>query len=210
MSIGATIRRAFGPYERQISELWRAMFINIDEWTQICQSWAPDARRILEIGCGEGYSTDRLVALWPEAQIDAIDIADNIGRLYAGPPGRVNFRIAFAEELAQEQPGAYDLIILSDVLHHVPLAARESLLRSARALLAPGGTLAFKDWHRNRAPVYYAAWAADRWLTGDRIAYLTRDEASVLIASVFGEGRIVDECWVRPWRNNYGFRVVAR
>jgi len=209
MSIGAAVRRAFGPYERHISELWRAMFVNVDEWTRTCRRWVPDARRILEIGCGEGYSTDRLVALWPEARIDAIDIAATIGRLYAGPPGRVNFRIAFAEDLAREQPGAYDLIILSDVLHHVPLAARESLLRSAQALLAPGGTLAFKDWHRNRAPVYYAAWAADRWLTGDRIAYLTRAEARKLMAGVFGDGRIVEECWVRPWRNNYGFRVVA-
>ena len=130
--------------------------------------------------------------------------------LGAGPPGRVNFRIAYAEELAAEQPGAYDLIVLSDVLHHVPGPARESLLRSAQTLLAPGGTLAFKDWHRNRTPIYYAVWAADSWLTGDRVAYLTSKEAKALIVGIFGAGSIVGECWVRPWRNNYGFRVIAK
>ena len=75
MSIGARVRRAFGPHERLISELWRAMFVDIDAWAAICHAWAPGATRILEIGCGEGYSTERLVKLWPDARIDAIDVA---------------------------------------------------------------------------------------------------------------------------------------
>ena len=209
MSIGARVRRAFGSHERRISELWRAMFVDLDAWTALCRRWAPDARRILEIGCGEGYSTERLVAQWPDARIDAIDIADSIGRLYAGPPNPVRFRKVYAEELAAESPGAYDLIVLADVLHHVPAPAREVLLRSAGTLLARGGTLAFKAWERNRTPVYYAAWAADRWLTGDRVAYLTRKEASALLANVFGAEAIIEQTWVRPWRNNYALRVMA-
>ena len=139
MAIGPLVRRAFGRHERRVAELWRALFVDIDAWVRVCHGWAPDAKRILELGCGEGYGTERLVALWPVAQIDAIDIAANIGRLYAGPPGRAHFRRAFAEDLAAEAPASYDLIILADVLHHVPGAARVSLLEAVRSLLAPGG-----------------------------------------------------------------------
>ena len=210
MSPGALIRRAFGRHEKRVSELWRALFFDLAEWTGIVHGWAPEAKRILEVGCGEGYSTQHLVTAFPDAQVDAIDIAPNIGRLYGGPAGRANFRIVSAEDLAGEEPGVYDLIVLADVFHHVPREARESLLRAIAALLAPGGVFAFKDWHRNAAPIYYAAYASDRWLTGDRIAYLTPAEARAALRPVFGEGAIRGECVIRPWRNNYAICVVPR
>jgi 2-polyprenyl-6-hydroxyphenyl methylase/3-demethylubiquinone-9 3-methyltransferase len=210
MALGATVRRAFGKHERRVSELWRAIFVDLDAWFRQVKAWAPDARRILELGCGEGYSTERLVAAFPDAQIDAVDIAENIGRLYAGSVANVHFRRLFAEELAVENPGAYDLIILADVIHHVPFAARASLLEAVRTMLAPGGVLLFKDWARNQTPIYYAGYASDRWLTGDRIAYLTPGEAREMLAPVFGADSVVAEATVRPWANNYAFRVIPQ
>ena len=44
-------------------------------------------RRILEVGCGEGAVSERLAALYPNAEITAIDITPNVGRLYAGRLG---------------------------------------------------------------------------------------------------------------------------
>ncbi|MGB7654494.1 MAG: class I SAM-dependent methyltransferase [Novosphingobium sp.] len=209
MAIGATVRRAFGKHERKVSELWRAIFVDLDAWTAAVREWAPGATRILELGCGEGYSTERLAAAFPEAQIDAVDIADNIGRLYQGPRDKVQFRQIFAEELAAQQPGSYDLIILADVIHHVPKAARQSLLKAVRTLLAPGGVLLFKDWARNHTPIYYFGYASDRWLTGDRIEYLTPGEASEMLRSIFGPASLVSGKRIRPWQNNYAFMVQA-
>ena len=209
MAIGATVRRAFGRHERKVSELWRAIFLDLDAWIAAVREWAPGATRILELGCGEGYSTERLAAAFPEARIDAVDIADNIGRLYQGPRQNVQFRRIYAEELAAQQPGSYDLIILADVIHHVPTAARQSLLEAVRTLLAPGGTLLFKDWARNRAPIYYLGYASDRWLTGDRIEYLTPNEAEDMLRAVFGPACVVSEKRIRPWKNNYAFLVKA-
>lgn len=209
MAIGATVRRAFGKHERKVSELWRAIFVDLDAWIAAVRDWVPDAHRILELGCGEGYSTERLAAAYPEARIDAVDIADNIGRLYQGRREQVQFRQIFAEELAAQQPGAYDLIILADVIHHVPKAARQSLLEAVRTLLAPGGTLLFKDWARDRTPIYYVGYASDRWLTGDRIEYLTPNEADDMLCGVFGASSLVSEKRIRPWQNNYAFMVKA-
>lgn len=210
MAIGAVVRRAFGRHEKRVSQLWRAMFVDLAAWTRQVAAWQPAPARVLELGCGEGYSTELLVAAFPAARIEAIDIADNIGRLYAGPADRVRFRKVFAEELAAEVPGRFDLIVLSDVLHHVPDAARASLLQAMRTLLTPGGVLAFKDWHRDNRPVYWAAWAADRYLTGDDVAYLTPAEARALIEQAFGAGAITAEATIAPWANNYAFRVVNR
>jgi trans-aconitate methyltransferase len=204
------IRRAFGRHERLVSEAWRAIFVSLDDWTRLLHEWAPGARHILELGCGEGYSTERLVATFPEAWIEAIDVSPNLGRLYAGPAERVRFRQMFAEELAAEAPASFDLIILSDVMHHVPVPARASLLSAAKALLAPGGVLAFKDWHRSATPIHAAVHASDRLLTGDRVAYMTRKEARVMLETAFGAGCITGEGWVRPWRANYAMRVIPR
>jgi 2-polyprenyl-6-hydroxyphenyl methylase/3-demethylubiquinone-9 3-methyltransferase len=208
MAIGALVRRAFGPHEKRISELWRAMFLDLADWTGVVARWQPAPVRVLELGCGEGYSTEGLVAAFPGAQIEAIDVADTIGRLYAGPAGRVRFRRMYAEELAEEMPGGFDLIVLSDVLHHVPAGARASLLAAVRVLLAPGGVLAFKDWHRDATPMTWAVWGADRFLTGDRVAYLTRSEARRAMEAAFGAGCITAEAAIGPWSNNYAFRIV--
>ena len=169
-----------------MSELWRSIFLDLANWTATLQRWQPAPRRILELGCGEGYSTELLVAAFPDARIDAIDIAGNLGRLYNGPPGRVNFRKIYAEQLALEAPAAFDLVILSDVLHHVPVSARASLLRAIGQLVAPGGVLAFKDWSRDYSPVYWLAWGADRFLAGDRVAFLTPAEARALLEQAYG------------------------
>jgi 2-polyprenyl-6-hydroxyphenyl methylase/3-demethylubiquinone-9 3-methyltransferase len=186
------------------------MFLDLDQWVHTLGLWVPRPARILELGCGEGYSTSRLAKAFPDAMIDAVDIGAHIGRLYQGPLDRVRFTIVTAEQLAEEAPGSFDLIVVTDVLHHVPSPARASLLGAVRTLLAPGGVLAFKDWHRNWAPIYFLGYAADRWLTGDRIAYLTRAEARSLLKESFGADCISDERTLAPWSNNYAIMVQAR
>ena len=210
MAIGSRVRKLFGRHERLISDLWRGMFMSVDHWTGTIGVWAPHPRRILELGCGEGCSTTRIAAAYPDAVIDAVDIVPNAGRLYQGPREHVRFRVVTAEDLATECPGAYDLIIVTDVLHHIPHTARGSFLAAVRTLLAPDGILAFKDWHRNRAPIYYLGYAADRWLTGDRIAYLTRAEARQMLAGVFGRECVAAEQTIAPWFNNYALKICAR
>lgn len=209
MSLGGRIRKLFGRHERLIADIWRSIFMSMEDWIQVVRGWAPMPARILELGCGEGYSTIRLAAAYPQASIDAIDIGEHIGRLYEGPVEHVRFRMIYAEELAEECPSTYDLIVVTDVLHHVPLIARESFLAAIRTLLAPGGMLVFKDWHRNFAPIHYVVYAADRWLTGDRISYLTRKEARELMRSVFGDSCISHEQRIRPWSNNYAMKIIA-
>jgi 2-polyprenyl-6-hydroxyphenyl methylase/3-demethylubiquinone-9 3-methyltransferase len=192
----------FGPYERQISEVYRSIYIDIDAFVELMLQWKPNANRILEVGCGEGAVTERLNASYPAAKITAIDITPRIGRLYRGSQDDVQFIQCDVQEIAGKESGRYDLVVLSDVLHHVPLVLRPGLLVAIRTALAPNGTFVFKDWQRNHAPIHWLCYASDRWLTGDRIIYMTRDEMRAHLANTFGEAALVGEARVRPWWNN--------
>jgi 2-polyprenyl-3-methyl-5-hydroxy-6-metoxy-1,4-benzoquinol methylase len=202
VKIGPLIRKMFGPYEGRISEAYRSIYIDIDAFVELMREWKPRANRILEVGCGEGAVTERLNTTYPDAKITAIDITPRVGRLYRGLLDNVRFIRCGVQDIAATEPGQYDLVVLSDVLHHVPLELRQGLLDAIRTALAPEGTLVFKDWQRNRAPIHWLCYASDRWLTGDRISYMTRTEMRERLALAFGEPALVAEARVAPWWNN--------
>jgi 2-polyprenyl-6-hydroxyphenyl methylase/3-demethylubiquinone-9 3-methyltransferase len=202
MSIGPFVRRLFGPYEHQVGEVYRALYIDIDTFVELMRRWSPTASRILEVGCGEGSVTERLSVAYPEADISAIDITPRLGRLYRGSLDRVEFIRCTAQEMAATQAGHFDLVVLSDVLHHVPVEQRQSLLDAVRKTLSADGTLIFKDWERNYSLIHWLSYASDRWLTGDRISYMSRAEMRALLERSFGETALIDEARVAPRWNN--------
>jgi 2-polyprenyl-3-methyl-5-hydroxy-6-metoxy-1,4-benzoquinol methylase len=202
MGLGPLIRRMFGPYERQISESYRVAFFDLDAFVERMRQWAPNATKILEVGCGEGAVTERLNAAYPFAKITAIDITPRLGRLYEGSRDKVRFFRCNVQKIAATEPGQYDFVVLCDVLHHVPVVFRQELLDAIRSTLAPGGAFVLKEWERTSAPIHWLCYASDRWITGDRIRYMTRHEARERLARSFGETALVAEARFAPWRNN--------
>jgi 2-polyprenyl-3-methyl-5-hydroxy-6-metoxy-1,4-benzoquinol methylase len=192
----------FGPYERQVGEVYRSLYLDMDAFVELMLQWNPNASRILEVGCGEGSVTERLIAAYPYSHITAIDISPRLGRLYRGPLERVKFIRCTVQDIAATESGQYDLVVLSDVLHHVPIGLRQALLDAIGTALAPRGVLIFKDWERNFSLIHWMGYASDRWLTGDRISYMSRDEMRESLARSFGETALVDEARVRPRWNN--------
>ena len=209
MPIGPMIRQLFGRYERHIAAFYRACFMNLDDYGRqilACASGAP--ARILEVGCGEGAVTELLARLYPRAEILGIDITGRVGRLYRGPRDRVRFLQVTVQDLAEEQAGVFDLVIISDVIHHVPQAMRNDLLGAVWRTLMPGGVLILKDWERRFSPVHWTCYMSDRWITGDRVKYLRRQEMVTLLAAA--SFRTADrDIRVRPWRNNFVLLATA-
>ncbi|MGA3402674.1 MAG: class I SAM-dependent methyltransferase [Acetobacteraceae bacterium] len=196
------IRGMFGPYERWISDGYRALYLDIGDLAERVHQWRPVARKILEVGCGEGAVTEQLHATYPTAEITSIDITPRLGRLYRGSRDGVRFIQCHVQEIAATEPGQYDLVVLCDVLHHVPAASRQELLDAIRITMASGGVFIFKDWERNATPIHWLCHASDRWLTGDRISYMTRAEMRETLVRSFGEPALVAEASVARWRNN--------
>lgn len=203
MAIGSSIRKRFGRHEHRVAELYRSAFLDLRDYSAKISDWVPKACHILEVGCGEGAVTEVLAEVYPDANILAIDIASSAGRLYRGRRGGVVFRQAPVSDIAAEHPSSFDLITLSDVLHHIPPDLRPEILNSIRRCLAPGGRFVLKDWARTPTPIHWLCHASDRWLTGDDVAFLTTREALNLVTSSVPAFKLVAQGSVSPWKNNY-------
>jgi len=203
MSIGARVRRAFGPWERQVTSAYRAIYLDLADMERVMRLAVPAATRILEVGGGEGAVTELLARSYPRAQIVSVDITPRIGRLYRGRSEQVEFREANVSEIADELPMAFDLLVVTDVLHHVPPDLREAFLSDIKRCLAPGGQLFIKEWARAANPIHWLCYASDRWLTGDRITFVTPHELRELVKRAVPGLLDTGEGTIAPWANNF-------
>lgn len=204
MPLGPVVRRLFGPYEHGLTEAYRGFFIDLDEFASLMHAWVPGAQRILEVGCGEGAMTERITRTYPNASVMAIDITPQVGRLYRGPTSNVTFSQENAEDVAKREPAAFDLVILADVIHHVPESERGDLLRAIRRCLVPGGSFIFKEWVRTRTPIHLLTWTIERYITGDHVSYGSEREMASLAEEFFGCP--ASRAQIRTWSNNVVLR----
>jgi 2-polyprenyl-6-hydroxyphenyl methylase/3-demethylubiquinone-9 3-methyltransferase len=206
VGIGIRIRHRLGRWEAPAARLYRSLFVDLralaDQLAAGRAEAGLQAKRILEVGCGDGAFGQELTRAFPGADYLGIDIAATAGRLFRGDPARCAFRVVSARELLAEDPEPFDLVCLVDVLHHVPAEQRPELLGCAAALTAPEGHLAIKDLLRDGSAGYHAAFVADRFITGDAgVAFMSRTELLGLISAVAGFGP-VHTSRVPPLRTN--------
>lgn len=205
MSIGKMGRKVLGPLEPMAVDVYRKPFIDLESVARTLASVSTPAR-IAEIGCGEGSLATELNRAWPDAHLVGIDITPQPGRLYRGDPAMAAFRSCSADELAASEPGGFDLVLLCDVLHHVPPPLRAGVVAAARTLVADGGLLAIKDWEQRRDLATAAAYASDRFVTGDRIRYFARDELAGMVGpDAADHAELVLDAHIPPRRNNLLF-----
>jgi 2-polyprenyl-3-methyl-5-hydroxy-6-metoxy-1,4-benzoquinol methylase len=210
MGIGRHVRGLFGKHERWVSDFWRRGFVDLEVFARRIQQSIAQPARVLEIGCGEGAMTTRLARVYPRASITGIDISQTPGRLFSGDSGRVRFLQIAADQLLDRECGAYELVVIADVIHHVPREQRLGLLNAASKFVAPRGAVVFKDWARKPMPIHWANYCADRFLTGDRVHYLSENELRELATSAFGPGTVSEEFRVPPWDCNLAFIILPR
>lgn len=104
--------------------------------------------RILEIGCGTGAVTERLVALG--AQVTALDQSPEMlerarRRLAGAPPAAVRWMERTAAEIDALPEASFDAIVLSLCLSDMSAGERAFTLRQAARLLGNDGVLAVAD-----------------------------------------------------------------
>ncbi|HEY7203327.1 MAG TPA: glycosyltransferase [Methylomirabilota bacterium] len=101
------------------------------------------AQRVLDIGCGVGWSTRELGRLLPAARVTGIDAsAARIGlatRLTREP--NVEYAVHDALEESWDPARAYDAIVLLDVYEHVPVARRSRFHQRLATLLGERGVV---------------------------------------------------------------------
>jgi 2-polyprenyl-6-hydroxyphenyl methylase/3-demethylubiquinone-9 3-methyltransferase len=208
MAIGPIIRKLFGPFEQEVSNLYRRIFINLDDLSSKIRRKVSCPNEILEIGCGEGAMTERLAKAYPTSNITAIDISANLGRLLSGGRQNIEFIQTDVENLLRSFPGRkYDLVVMVDVLHHIS-SDREKTLRNIKNTLNHQGVFVLKEMNKSRHPVYFLGYFSDYYITGDKcVSYYSVAELRQLIYDIFGPDSIKGTDFIRPWKTNMVFFV---
>jgi len=183
MPLGTTVRRALGRFEPVAVRTYRHAFIDLDSLAETVGSVVPGARRVLEIGCGDGAMAAALCRALPDIELLGIDPGLPVpGRMFEGDRARAEFRTITTTHLLGDEPELFDLVVLCDVLHHVRWAERAQVLRDAAALTAPGGIVAVKEWERRGGIGTAMAYCADRWVSGDAaVRFMSLSEIDGLV-----------------------------
>lgn len=104
------------------------------------------AARILDIGCGGGWSSIALARAYPAARVQGVDIDAPSVRIAArnaaaaGVADRCDFRLADAADLTA---GEFDIAFAFECVHDMPRPIE--VLAAARRALRPGGSLIVAD-----------------------------------------------------------------
>ena len=105
--------------------------------------------RVLDVGCGGGLLSEGMARRG--AQVLGIDLAQGSLDVAAAHAREheieVEYRCQGAEQLAVEQPGAFEIVTCLEMLEHVPDPAR--VVSACARAVQPGGTVFFSTINRN-------------------------------------------------------------
>ncbi|MBP6311345.1 MAG: class I SAM-dependent methyltransferase [Flavobacteriales bacterium] len=119
----------------------------------------PDVR-ILEMGCGIGTVTGLLAAAFPQGSVLAMDMSpasiEHATATFAKVP---NVRFITGDVVETPISGQFALIVLPDILEHIPLDLHLKLFKRFSQLLKEGGRVIihspdpyYSDWVRTNRP----------------------------------------------------------
>ncbi len=185
--VESTVGEYFGSLVEQYDSLIRRGLPRYQEMLdELVESLPAAATDILELGCGTGALTLRVVERFPEARISVVDAAQEMVELtrarvverHPRAAERAQFTAATFETLDVEE-NAYDCITASMSLHHV--IDKAPFYGRLRAGLRDGGSLVFADELTGAVPfVQELHWR--RWESFARLPdHLTDDEIEEII-----------------------------
>jgi 2-polyprenyl-6-hydroxyphenyl methylase / 3-demethylubiquinone-9 3-methyltransferase len=118
-------------------------------------------KQVVDIGCGGGILSESMAQRG--AAVIGIDMGEAplaVARLHRHESGvSVEYRQMTAEQLAQEQPAAFDVVTCMEMLEHVPDPA--SVVRACATLVKPGGHVFFSTLNRNPKAFLFAIIGAE-------------------------------------------------
>jgi SAM-dependent methyltransferase len=146
-SLASSIYQGVSPVRRRIMS-WRPYICPFDRLVE----YVPEVCSILDLGCGAGLFLGLLAATGRrirgvgfDTSTGAIDAARHMAIRVRSLGFEADLRFEHLDLRAPWSEGAFDVVSMIDVMHHVPLAHRRSALERASAAVRAGGLLLYKD-----------------------------------------------------------------
>jgi 2-polyprenyl-6-hydroxyphenyl methylase/3-demethylubiquinone-9 3-methyltransferase len=118
-------------------------------------------RKVLDVGCGGGILAESMAVAG--AEVTGIDMGEEplrVAELHTLETGvQVDYRKTTAEALAEEMPGAFDVVTCMEMLEHVPEPG--SVVDACARLVRPGGHVFFSTLNRNPKSYLFAIVGAE-------------------------------------------------
>ena len=191
MPLGPVVRLFLGPrLARRAGKYYRAMYVDLAKVSAALAVVIPRGAHLLDVGGGDGQPINHLLSVRPDLTITTLDPAPVVGQWiesrYVGQINRLP-RTSLAEFAACPHAHA-DVILIADVMHHIPKSARHEFLDSVGVLLerVPGLLIIVKDVEPGHWRSRLSFWS-DRYLTGDQnVSLISRDGVTRLFEQVLG------------------------
>jgi 2-polyprenyl-6-hydroxyphenyl methylase / 3-demethylubiquinone-9 3-methyltransferase len=128
----------------------------------IDQFAAISGKNVVDVGCGGGILAESMARRG--ANVLGVDLADKplkVAQLHAmeGGVANLDYRSIAAEDLAVEQPAAFDVVTCMEMLEHVPDPS--SIIRACASMARPGGWVFFSTLNRNPKSFLFAIVGAE-------------------------------------------------
>jgi len=166
-SPGQIARRLLGPAFKPVGDIYRRLFVNLERIVDELERELPKGANILDIGGGDGALIDRLLDRRPDIAVTMCDIAPTVGA-FLSDAHRDQVTQLPATDFADVE-GRFDVVMITDVMHHVPVGEREGFFAALAASCERWGArrLFFKDVEPGHVRSTMSL-LADWYITGDR------------------------------------------
>jgi len=111
-------------------------------------------KRILDVGCGIGFSTLPWKAMYPDAEVYGIDVGAPMLRYAHARAESLGKPIHFSQQNAVDtdfEDGFFDIVTSCLVTHECPVSVNKAAFREAHRILAKGGMLIVDGGGRDKA-----------------------------------------------------------
>lgn len=191
MALGSLIRRFLGPHmARRAGEYYRAFYVDLNKVAEALATVIPRDAHLLDIGGGDGQPLNHLLSIRPDLTITTLDPARSVGQ-WIDACHESQVKRMPDTSLAQFVAGPHadvDVILISDVMHHIPKSARHKFLESVAVLLdrEPSLRIIVKDVEPGHWRALIGYWS-DRYVTGDpNVNPISKDDVTRLFVKVLG------------------------
>jgi len=122
---------------------------------------ALNGKKVIDVGCGGGILSESMAK--KGAQVTGIDLSQkalNVADLHSLESElSIRYVHVSAEEMAEQEPGEFDVVTCMEMLEHVPDSG--SIISACAKLVKPGGLVFFSTLNRNPKSYLYAVLGAE-------------------------------------------------